>query len=73
MINESLLDATLFDAVGFAQTSKHPSSIKDHQLPGDNLDLNDINQMLATIKKTKASHIRPEFLSISQNYEAKPP
>jgi hypothetical protein len=73
MINESLLDATLFDAVGFAQTSKHPSSIKDHQLPGDNLDLNDINQMLATIKKTKASHIRPEFLSISQNSEAKPP
>jgi hypothetical protein len=73
MINESLLDATLFDAVGFAQTSKHPSSIKDHQLHGDNLDLNDINQMLATIKKTKASHIRPEFLSISQNSEAKPP
>ena len=72
MKDESLLVATLFATVGFNQTSKPPFSIKDHQLSGDNLDLDDINQMLSTMKK-KAAHTRPGFLTLSENSGAQPP
>ena len=73
MKDESLLLATLFGTVGFSQTSKPPFSIKDHQLSEDNLDLDDINQMLSTMKKIKAAHTRLGFLTFSENSGEQPP
>ena len=70
--DESLLVATLLAIVSFSQTSKQPFSTKDRQLSGDNLELDDINQMLSTMKK-KAAHTRPGLFTFDENFGAQTP